>query len=67
MSRRKIKRDTSEVRKLAYKSIDDNEVQEAMWEAMQLIKEQGIDVGEKANAVLKQRAEIKARLKKPDK
>jgi hypothetical protein len=65
MSHRDLKRDANEERAAAFDNIGHNQTQEAMWEAIEIIKSQGVDVGEKADLVLKKRAEVKRAVKKP--
>jgi len=47
------------MRKDAYMRLDNAECQEALWEALDYLSEQGLDVGPKAVEVLQKRRKIK--------
>ena len=59
MSRRKLELDPIIMRKDAYKRLDNAECQEALWEALAYLSEQGLDVGPKAVKMLQKRHKIK--------
>ena len=64
MSKRTLIRDYSEARKRAYKKLD-LEASAAIWEALEILSNGGIDIGPKATNILAKRAEIKAKAPKP--
>lgn len=57
--RRVIERDPMEVRIEAYKELSEDERQEAIWEAFETLRKQGVRLGPKAEAYLKKRTSIK--------
>ena len=59
MSRREMTWDHGELRKQAYENLDDAKVFEALWEAMESLQDAGLPIGEKAEALLTERAKIK--------
>ena len=64
MSRRKIQQDAGVERAKAYKSMDQNKAQEAIWEAFEALTNSGISVGVKAEQILNERNNIKQQLPK---
>lgn len=64
MSERSLNRDPGPHRVEAYIELSNNELQEALWEAIKAIKASGIDVGVKADLILDQREGIKAKYPK---
>jgi hypothetical protein len=60
MSRRQIQRDASVVRRERYRELEtEGEAQAALWQAIEILQKQGIDVGEKARAVIAKRNAVK--------
>ena len=64
MSSRKIKRIPLEERRKEYVKLENGEAQEALWEALDALRAQGIFIGGKAQAVLNKRAAIKTKFSK---
>lgn len=64
MSRRVLKPDPIEKRIEAYKALSEDERQEAMWEALQTLREHGMRLGPKAEAYLERRSSIKRNIPK---
>lgn len=64
MSKRTIIRDPSVARKDAYKKIDSDGLA-ALWEAIQTLSDNGIEIGPKCTKMLAIRSEIKAKAPKP--
>lgn len=64
MSKRTITRDPKNARQTAYKDLEP-EALSAIWEALELLSSNGIDIGPKALGILQKRAEIKAKAPKP--
>jgi hypothetical protein len=64
MSHRELAFDNAAVRQSAYKKLSENDVQEALWEALDTLHTAGIDIGPKAIGILDARAEIKLRAPK---
>lgn len=65
MSSRKIQREPSKVRREGYRKLNQDEVQEAIWEALEHIHEAEIDLGPKFSAILRKRRRIKRSIPKP--
>lgn len=64
MSHRELAFDKNAVRQASYKMLSENDVQEALWEALYALDAQGIDIGVKAQTILSKRDEIKLRVPK---
>ena len=64
MSRRKMNFDLDQLRSEEYKNIDADLAQEAVWEAMERLNDQNIDIGPKAARVLERRQKIKQKIPK---
>lgn len=64
MSKRSIRLEPTKVRAMEYDRIPREEVLEAIWEALDCLRGQGIDVGPKATAMLDIRNTIKEKLPK---
>lgn len=64
MSYRDLRKPVDDLRRKAYEDLDQAEVQEAIWEALDRLERGGIDIGLKAEDVLAQRRMIKKRLPK---
>lgn len=64
MSQRNLELDPAKHRAKAYCDLSQNEVNEALWEALQTLKSNGLDIGSKANTVLAIRAQIKLNIPK---
>lgn len=64
MSRRKLNQEVGETRKLAYESINQAELDEALWEALGHLRTQGIYLGAKAEAILDRRDKIRQQISK---
>ena len=60
MSHRTITTDPTISRRKAYEKLEEEgSAQKALWEALETMKNNGIDIGEKADAMLTQRNQIK--------
>ena len=60
MSHRPITTDPTISRRKAYEKLEEEgSAQKALWEALATLKANGIDIGEKADAMLTQRTQIK--------
>tara|TARA_Y100001954_G_C15776717_1_gene587414 strand:+ start:1516 stop:1713 length:198 start_codon:yes stop_codon:yes gene_type:complete len=60
MSHRTITTDPTISRRKAYERLEkEGSAQQALWEALATMKNNGIDIGEKADAMLTQRNQIK--------
>ena len=67
MSQRKITRDPITCRQENYELLaQDVCLDEAVWEALACLKDQGIDIGVKATQVLERRQRIKQAIPKPE-
>ena len=65
MSKRTITRDPVIERQKAYRQlVQSKEGQEALWDALELLSTNGIDIGSKACKVLEKRSEIKRSIPK---
>ena len=65
MSKRTITRDPIRSRQEQYHLLEaSGQAQEALWDALALLKDQNINIGPKAEAILAKRAHIKARVPK---
>lgn len=64
MSKRTIIRDPSQARANAYKKVDADGLA-AVWEAIQTLSDNGIEIGPKCTKMLEIRSEIKAKAPKP--
>lgn len=65
MSHRVLTRDAGESRRQAYRELETSgKAQEALWEALETLASQGIDLGPKAAEVLSERAQIKRSMPK---
>lgn len=65
MSKRFIQRDVSEARRTEYQKLETvGESQKAIWDALEVLHEQGVDIGALAQAVLVKRGAIKQRVPK---
>jgi len=64
MSSRTIVKDFKEARRLELKGENIDTEWETVWEAFTALREQGFDLGEKANAKIAKRIEIKNRIPK---
>lgn len=61
MSKRYMNRDSSQERRKKYKELEvEGEAQAALWQALETLANQGINVGPKADAVLAKRSKIKS-------
>jgi hypothetical protein len=65
MSKRSIFRNVTDSRRKAYSALETSgESQQALWQALQALTEQGIDLGPKAAIIIEKRANIKKRAPK---
>ena len=65
MSKRKINRDPALERKTQYKELENaGEAQAALWQALEMLSNQGINIGPKADVVINKRALIKSQVPK---
>jgi hypothetical protein len=64
MSQRNLNLSFTKHRADAYRDLAQNEVNEALWEALQILKTNGLDIGLKADAVLANRDQIKLNIPK---
>jgi len=68
MSKRVIKVDQLEARRRTYKNqLDEDERDEAVVEALMVLRKNGIDIGPKAEAFLEKREKIRQQIPKEDK
>ncbi len=62
MSKRHLVQDVDKARKRAYSDVENSgESLQALWELVAVLKEQGIEIGPRSEAILAKRAEIKRR------
>tara|TARA_B110000116_G_scaffold45548_1_gene37793 strand:+ start:3709 stop:3903 length:195 start_codon:yes stop_codon:yes gene_type:complete len=64
MSARKIAVDPRQARKKELRGESSDSEWEAVWEAFTRLREQGLDLGEKASARIEKRLEVKRRIPK---
>lgn len=64
MPRRDLDFDMDDLRRTAYKDLNDDTAEEAIWEAFESLSEQGVNIGPKARAILNKRQKIKQKLPK---
>lgn len=64
MSRRNLEFNIDNLRRKAYKDLNTDLIEEAMWEAFESLSEQGVNIGHKAKNILNERKIIKQKLPK---
>ena len=62
MSKRELQIDRNQARETRYNEVPLNEVYEAFWEMAEALQSQELDIGPKAAALLKKRADIKKQI-----
>lgn len=65
MTKRHIEKNPSTTRRIEYRKLEETgEAQAALWQALELLTDQGISLGDKAAVILDKRQKIKGRIPK---